>query len=476
MTTTTLKASILTRISVDRDESDSVERQEAELRILAAQHNAEVVAVHIDRGVSGAATKRPALDAWLADAESGRANLLLAWDWSRISRTGLRSVAQVVGVLESSGSRLITKRDSQDSASPAFGIIATIVAETAKAERDAIRDRVKSRQSADRASGRWIKPAPFGYDVVDGRLVPGAQAPLLREMVTRYIAGESLRSLTGWLNESGVAPPRAAEWGVSSVRHILASPSSAGMLPHNGDVMRGPDGAPMIVADPPVISLAEHRAVLDRTAANPQRKGSKPIGERHPLSGLLRCECGRPVVYQSRIGAGRNPRFRCAQVAGAGTHPKDTSWLAPPLLETVKGLVLARLGSSGPEDEWVGQVAIRLGYAEAPAASAEIAAAREEIAEVEALMADAEDARFSGGGFRGDTGKARFESLMGNLTARLQAAQAVAERQTPVVDVGAMTDPTLWEDADWESLRALFLATLTQVTIADGVPTEIDWR
>lgn len=470
------RATILTRISVDADASDSVERQESELRLLAARLGADVVAVHTDRGVSGASTKRPALDAWLSDAEHGRAELLLAWDWSRISRTGLRSVARVLDVLDSSGARLVTLRDNLDSASPAFGIITAVMAETARAERDAIRDRVSSRQAADRARGRWIKPAPFGYRVADGRLVPDEQAPILRDLVLRYIGGESFRSLVAMMNASGVKPPRADTWGVSSLRHIITSPSSAGMIPHKGDVVRSDNGEPIIVADPPVISLAEHRAALDRTKVNPQRKGSRPAeGVRHPLSGLVRCACGSPMVYQSRAGTGRQPRFRCAAPPTAGA-PGCSTAQAHLLLEQVRGLVLSEFGSRDVEDAWLGEVAIRLGYAEQPSASAEIAAALEEIAEVEALLADAEDARFSGRGFRGQEGKARFDALVDALTERLQRAQRVAQQQAPVIDLGAMTDPALWDGAVTDSLRSLMLASVKVAVVSDGQVLSVEYR
>jgi DNA invertase Pin-like site-specific DNA recombinase len=468
-------ASILTRISVDADSSDSVERQERELRALAEHLGAVVGAIHADVGVSGVAKARPALDAWLADALDGRADLLLAWDWSRISRTGLRSVARVLDVLETSGARLVTLRDNLDSATPAFNIITAVMAETAKSEREAIASRVRSRQAADRAKGRWTKPRPFGYEVRDGKLVQHrSEAAILRALVKRYLDGESLRSLTIWLNESGIAPPRAQTWGLSSVRHILYSPSSAGMLPHRGDVVRGDDGQPLILAAKPVITIAQHRAVLERPTVKPSVRGRRPAGARHPLSGMVRCAlCGAAVVYQSRAGSGRRPNFRCVgRAQGNGCEGLYVG--ADALLAEVVAKVSGRLAAEDTDSDWFGDVAVRLGMVDPTVSTAELTAAREERTEVAARLAEAEDAYFGGRAFRGADGKARFAKLGADLGARLDALDAVLAQERPVVDVGPLLDLILGEMDD-DALRALLQATVDTVRVGRDA-SEVDWR
>lgn len=467
-------ASILTRISVDTEASDSVERQEAELRSLAQRLGAGVVAVHADVGVSGASSKRPALDAWLLDAEEGRADLLLAWDWSRISRQGLKSAARVLDVLDRSGARLVTLRDNLDSAAPAFGIITAVMAETAKAERDAISARVSSRQAADRARGYWTKPRPFGYLVQDGKLVRHPdEAPILRELVDRYLAGASLRSLTIWLNEAGVAPQRADAWGLSSVRHIIYSPSTAGMLPHENDVVRGTDGEPVIVAPEPLISLAEHRQIRARSGGKRNPPGPLPKQPRHPLSGLTRCgQCGGPMVYCRRASR-PSSHFRClAKSLGKGCPGLYMN--GAELLDFVLARVRLRLASLEPDDPWLGDVAIRLGLVSTTVTSGEIAAARAEHEDVEARLADAEDAHYNGKGFRGPEGRERFRNLRSRLVDRLDELSSLLAQERPVVNVGGLLDLDL-EGADDETLRALIGAIVKQVNVWSKTSVEIVW-
>ncbi|MEH6382013.1 MAG: recombinase family protein, partial [Dietzia cercidiphylli] len=62
------------------------------------------------------------------------------------------------------------------------------------------------RQKAER--GDWHGAAKFGYGT-GGVLIP-EQAAVVREMADRFLAGQSLRSITAWLNdESGFPAPQA---------------------------------------------------------------------------------------------------------------------------------------------------------------------------------------------------------------------------------------------------------------------------
>src|SRR6185369_8834838 len=63
------------------------ETQQLELRSLAEQRGLEVVKEYVDHGVSGARTKRPALDELLVDARRRRFDLVLVWACDRLARS-----------------------------------------------------------------------------------------------------------------------------------------------------------------------------------------------------------------------------------------------------------------------------------------------------------------------------------------------------------------------------------------------------
>jgi hypothetical protein len=91
-------------------------------------------------------------------------------------------------------------------------------------------DRIRraNRQKAER--GDWHGAPKFGYGH-GGVLIP-EEAVVIREMADRFLAGQSLRSITKWLNEeSGVPSPRAGKgtlgvWHATTVKSI----SRAGVL------------------------------------------------------------------------------------------------------------------------------------------------------------------------------------------------------------------------------------------------------
>src|SRR5207302_490817 len=69
---------------------------------------------------------------------------------------------------------------------------------------------------------------PFGY-ADDKVTVVAAEAEVIRAAVGRIVAGETLRSVTVWLNESRVATVTGKQWSPQTVRGILTNPRYAGV-------------------------------------------------------------------------------------------------------------------------------------------------------------------------------------------------------------------------------------------------------
>ena len=55
------------------------ETQQLELRSLAQQRGLDIIKEYVDHGISGARSKRPALDELLADARRRRFDLVIVW-------------------------------------------------------------------------------------------------------------------------------------------------------------------------------------------------------------------------------------------------------------------------------------------------------------------------------------------------------------------------------------------------------------
>src|SRR5215470_18692635 len=135
------------------------EVQLAPLRAHAAHRGWEVVEEFIDRGISGAKERRPALDRLMKAAWAGRFRAVLVWRFDRFAR----SVKHMVTALESfrtSHVEFISLQEQFDTATPIGQAMFTIIGVMAQLERDIIRERVRAGLEHARARGiRLGRPA-----------------------------------------------------------------------------------------------------------------------------------------------------------------------------------------------------------------------------------------------------------------------------------------------------------------------------
>jgi DNA invertase Pin-like site-specific DNA recombinase len=134
------------------------ENQLAELREYAAARQ-WCVTEYVDRGVSGAKDRRPALDAMLTDARRRRLDVLLCWRLDRLGRN-LRHLVILLDELRSVGVEFVSLNEGIDATTPAGKLQLHILAALAEFERERIRERVKAGLARVRAAGgRLGRPA-----------------------------------------------------------------------------------------------------------------------------------------------------------------------------------------------------------------------------------------------------------------------------------------------------------------------------
>jgi len=172
---------------------------------------------------------------------------------------------------------------------------------------------------------------PFGYE--DDRLtVRESEAVVIRDMVRRHLAGESLASLVEWLQAEGIPTVNGATWRTPTLRTLLSSPRIAGLREHRGQVV-GPAAWPAIITEKDRAGIL---AAYAGRAANPGRRTAR----RYLLSGLLRCgRCGNRL-YSKRRETSR--RYVCSSGIDHGGCGRLTV-VAPPLEELITDAVLYRL-------------------------------------------------------------------------------------------------------------------------------------
>jgi hypothetical protein len=162
---------------------------------------------------------------------------------------------------------------------------------------------------------------PFGYED-DKITVRESEAVVVAQMVDRYLGGQSLRSLTVWLNDTGVAPAVASSWQTSAVRQILSSGRIAGLREHHGHQKLFVVGVAALrpLRQPPVFAGPANQSGQPGTPLRvPQR--ARPRGLR-PVDRLVDLWVQRVMMEASHPG-GRFQRS-ASRVAGPGKHPGPT--------------------------------------------------------------------------------------------------------------------------------------------------------
>ncbi len=127
-----------------------------ELRQVATQRDWDVVAEHVDHGLSGGDRDRPALAAALDQARRGRVDLVAVWKLDRLARD-IRHLLALVSDLESWGVGLVSLRDANVDTTSAQGRFSLqILGSVAELERAMARERVVAGLERARRQGKVL--------------------------------------------------------------------------------------------------------------------------------------------------------------------------------------------------------------------------------------------------------------------------------------------------------------------------------
>ncbi|HTX96539.1 MAG TPA: recombinase family protein [Mycobacterium sp.] len=448
-------AAIYARISADVEGTGlGVARQLEDCRKLAADRGWPIGDEYVDNDVS-AYSGKPRLEyaRMLSDLKSGARDAVIVYNLDRLHRRPVE-LEEFVALCESVGVRDVATVTADIDLGNDDGLfMARIFAAFAAKEsgRKSARIRRKMLQNAEQGLPHG-SVRPFGYEP-DKITLRESEAAVVREMVDRYLAGQSLRSLTVWLNESGIAPAVAKSWQTSAVRQVLCSGRIAGLREHRGEVIGQ-------AVWPAIITGVERDRVLARMAA---RSVTKTRAARtYLLSGMLRCgRCGNRLYSQARHSNPNNRvrRYVCLKGPDHGGCGRLTV-VAAPVEELLTGAVLTRLDSSHLADVLAGKASVDHDVA---ALSARLDADTTRLDELAALYAD------------GVISAREWIAARDPITDRIAATRrdiAAATDTTAVYEL-AGTGGVLraqWPNLDLDRRQAVIKAVLDHAVIAPGTP------
>lgn len=172
---------------------------------------------------------------------------------------------------------------------------------------------------------------PFGYAEDRITIVPH-EAEIIRDLAERLLAGDTLASLTRWLNDNDIPTVTGrGEWRGTTVRNLLRNPRLSGQRVHRGQIIG------KAVWDP--ILTPEQTDRLRRLLDDPARRTTR-AARRYLLAGMLRChKCNATLMSHPRKGVGRYVCKTGADFRGCG----GTQITAARVDELIVGAVLMRL-------------------------------------------------------------------------------------------------------------------------------------
>ncbi|MBM4644231.1 recombinase family protein [Rhodococcus hoagii] len=294
-----MRAIIYARVSADQSgRGRSVSEQEAECRAICQREGWDVAEVLSDNDVGASrfsrVKDRPAYERLKQVLQAG--DVLVLWEASRASRkldgyVELRDLCAERGVLWNIGGQTYDPSRSNDR------VMTGIRAIISEDEAHQIQQRVLRAHRANAERGLAHGKIPYGYravrDADTGKIVERVpdegEAPIVREMVRRFLAGESVWAIAKDLNERGVSTPGSSPlWRASIMTQMLKRPTYAGLRTHRGVVTGRGEWEALISED-------DHRAVV-AALSDPSRRTHRGVEPKHLLTGIATCgECASVV-------------------------------------------------------------------------------------------------------------------------------------------------------------------------------------
>jgi len=217
------------RVSSEKQVRDgvSLEAQQARITAWAVANGTQLLAVHVDAGISGAkAYNRPALQTALAEACKHKA-VVVVYSLSRLARSTKDAIV-ISEQLNKAGADLVSLSEKIDTTSAAGKMVFRMLAVLAEFERDIIAERTSTAMQHKRSRHEYTGGlVPYGWRTSqDGVMLipdPVEQAAISEGLKLKAL-GLSLRAIGARLTAQGILPRSGRCWYAKTVSSLLAAP------------------------------------------------------------------------------------------------------------------------------------------------------------------------------------------------------------------------------------------------------------
>ncbi|MBS1073170.1 recombinase family protein [Gluconobacter cerinus] len=335
-----MKVALYARYSSDNQRDASIEDQFRICRGYADTQGWTIVDSYSDRAISGASLIRPGIQELIADANSGRFQILLTEAMDRLSRDQ-EDIAGLFKRMSFAGVKIVTLSEGEINHLH-IGLTGTMNALYLKELANKTRRGLRGRVEQGKSGGGLC----YGYDVVKQRDSHGEpicgerainddQAQIVRRILRDYADGKSPKAIALSLNAEGHRGPLSGAWSPSTINGnrergtgILNNELYIGRLvwnrlryikdPSTGKrVSRLNPESEWVLQGVPDLRIIEQdlwNAVKDRQSKTTWSQKSRGNGVHplnalqrptHLLTGLIKCGCcggGFSMISQHHLG------------------------------------------------------------------------------------------------------------------------------------------------------------------------------
>ncbi|WP_164463761.1 recombinase family protein [Niallia circulans] len=221
-------------------QGESVDNQISYFKNYVDNLGGQLVEVYVDNGISGTSLKkRTELRRLMKDAEKQMFDVVYVKSISRWARDTVDSL-NLIRKLRSLNIRLRSITENYDSFTDQNEFFLTIHSAVAQQESELTSARIKFSTAETARKGKHHGTPPYGYNKVNGRLVPSPLHSItVQEIFKLYLyEGWGVQKIANYLTSNNVPTPRRVlnaknagdKWHDSAVRIILTNPHYVGDL------------------------------------------------------------------------------------------------------------------------------------------------------------------------------------------------------------------------------------------------------
>lgn len=328
----------------EQEESYETQRKHYEA-VIRNNPDWEFAGIFADQGISGTwATKRNEFMRMIEAARNGEIDIILCKSISRFSRNVV-DTQRYVHELKSMQVEVRFEKEGISSFDGTADLIFSVMASAAEMESRSISENVKwsYRRKMEKGIRHLGSNRIYGYDEIDGDLIPNDDAWIVKQVFEEYANGTSPRDIMRGLKEKGVTRMRSEQpmnW--TTIQRLLENEVYVGdrklqKKPPIDVLTKKPD--PTVPYDSKYL-YNDHVAIVSPTIwdavqerleriKNLKKQGMNMRCTNHFLYGKVFCEeCGEPYRrYTARGKDGLYKTWRCrGHVAGkcASPHIRET--------------------------------------------------------------------------------------------------------------------------------------------------------